>query len=65
MQKFQEEVKKYQDALVGVNNRLNELETQRSHLLKQGLKLEGIVSYLQGKIQDAQIPPVQPPERAA
>jgi hypothetical protein len=47
-----EEIKKYEKALENINAKISEIDEQRTHFIRQGVRIEGILAYLQGKEQE-------------
>ncbi len=46
---IESEIKEYQKKLLIIQEKINELTTQRDNLYKTGLRIEGIIGYLQEK----------------
>lgn len=45
------ELKKFTEDIEKINVRLKELDAQREELVRIGLRLEGVVSYLRSKVK--------------
>ena len=47
-----EELKKYEAELATINSKLIELEGQKDKILRVGIRVEGVVAFLRGKIEE-------------
>ena len=58
----QKELAMYEGQLVDLNRQISALDEQRAALIRKGVRIEGIVQYLQAKERERLADPVKAPE---
>lgn len=60
-----DELQKYEAELDAVNKNLAELDDQRNKIIRHGMRIEGIVVFLRGKLNENPVPQEEKKEEAA